>query len=176
MKNWRRQEMPVQTENEDGQGGACHHHVGDPPREEKTKPKRQVIDRFQQKLADVAVLDVSRNLPIILVHRRQGVDDGRQQVIGNHLSERVSPNHRPHSFAGVNRPPHIEHGDQWNQSEQCPRQKVKPVRQVVLNANINDIPVLFHAISVKSSIRSAQHKHKPSSRADFPGPARWVGT
>ena len=45
----------------------------------QAKTIAEVIDRLEQELADVAVLDVGGDLPVVLVHGGQGIHDGDER-------------------------------------------------------------------------------------------------
>jgi hypothetical protein len=90
----RQHKVLVQVKDEERQ--RCHRHgeIRDPSGQEQAEPVPKIINRLEQELADVAILDVGGNLPIVLVHRRQGIHHGREQVIGNHLGKRVGADGR----------------------------------------------------------------------------------
>ena len=77
-----------QAENENRQRHRRHGQISHAAGEEKAKPVPEIIDRFEQKLADVAVLDVRGDLPVVFIHGGQRVHDGDEQIIGNHLGDR----------------------------------------------------------------------------------------
>ena len=68
-----------------------------------------------------------------------------EQVIGNHLRQREGGDGGVRAFAREDRPPEKQHGDQRDEAEQGARQKIEPVGQVVLNPDVDDVPVFVHA-------------------------------
>src|SRR5262249_43736522 len=101
----RQDEVFVEIENKESQGHGGNREVREPAGNKQPETVGQVIDWLQQELADVAVLDVCGDLPIVLVNRSQGVNQCDQQVIGDHLGERISSDGRASAFAFINRPP-----------------------------------------------------------------------
>jgi len=143
-----------EAENKNRQRHARHGDERDAPGKEQAQPVPQVINRFEQELADVALTDVCGNLPVILVHRREYVHHGHEQVVKNHLRLAVAAEHAPLPFPRVNRAPKRQHGEQRNETEQRPRQVIDAIRQVVLDPDADDVPVFFHAFALRrQSIR-----------------------
>jgi hypothetical protein len=93
-------------------------------------------------------------LPVVFIDRRQRIDDRGEKVVGNHFRIRVGADAGSGPFAGINRPPQVEHGEQRNEPEERPRQEIEPVRQIVLNADREDVAVLFHRAPLPEKIRS----------------------
>ena len=168
----RQHKVLVQVKNEERQRRHRHGEVGHPAGQEQAEPIPEVINRLEQELADVAVLDVGGNLPIVLVHRRQGVHHGREQVIRDHLRQRIGADRRSRALARVDFLPHVEHGDERDQAEHRPRQEVEPVGQVVLNPDINDMPVFLHRAAVWFiAYRSSRRVEKRPNKAGLFRPA-----
>src|SRR5438093_515020 len=57
---------------------------------EKTKPIAQVVEGPNEELAYVTILDIGRNLPVVLSYRSEGINDHDQQIIRNHLSNGIA--------------------------------------------------------------------------------------
>src|SRR5687768_6070265 len=125
----------------DGHGGA--HGVNEPARGEETKPVSEVIDRFDEELADVAVLYVPGNLPVVLAKSGERIDDRQDEIVGNHLAERVAAYRA--GLGSIDRTPEGNNGKERHEAENHPEQKIHPINEGVLNANVNDVPVLGHA-------------------------------
>ena len=130
-----------------------HHGVNQPARPEETKPVRQVVDGLEQKLADVAVLDVGGDLPVVFIHRRQRIDNRDQQVIGNHLRQRVTGDAAARRLAVVDGAPEQDGGGQRHQPECRAEQEVHAIDEHVLNADVDDVPVFFHGVGGRISAR-----------------------
>ena len=131
-------------QNEQRHGKNRDDRVDQPPGSKQTEPVGQIIHRLQQELADVAVLDVGGNLPVVLVHRRQRVHNGYEQVIRGHLRERVARHFAARRLAGVNGAPEKNRGHERDQTEHRAEQKVHAVHQGVLNPDVDDVPVFAH--------------------------------
>jgi hypothetical protein len=141
---WRQDEIFAQTKDEQRERNSGDSDVSDAAGKEEAKAINEVIDWFEEELADIAVFDVGRDLPIIFVHGGQRVDDGDEQIIGNHLGERVSADVGIGPFAGVNGAPDINDGDERDETEEGSGEEIEAVREIVLNADVQDVPVLFH--------------------------------
>jgi hypothetical protein len=94
-----------------------------------------------------AFLDERRVLPGQDLHRDRlaaepGVLDDDAGRAGAHRE--AHERRRPRALAGVDFLPHVKHGDERNEPKHRPRQEVEPVGQIVLNADIDDMPVLLH--------------------------------
>jgi hypothetical protein len=50
----------------------------------------------------------------------------------------------PGLFAGIDGTPDVKHGDEGNEAEHRPGQKIKPVGQIILNADADDVPIFSH--------------------------------
>lgn len=141
---WRQDKIFAQAEDEKSERNRGDGDVGHASREKETKAVSEVVDWFEEELADIAVFDVRRDLPIVFVYGCKRVDDGNEQIIGNHLGKRVSANTGIGTFAFKDSAPDVYDGNEWNQAEEGSGQEIEPVREIVLNANIQDVPVLFH--------------------------------
>src|SRR5256885_73275 len=63
----RQDEILAQAQNEKRERNRGDREVGDASRKEQAKSIPQVIDGFEQELADVAVLDIGGDLPIVFI-------------------------------------------------------------------------------------------------------------
>jgi len=135
----------AEAENEHGQRQGGHGDEGDAPGKKQAQPVPQIINRLEQELADVALADVGGNLPVVLVHRRQHVHHGDQEIIENHLGRGVAGERRP-ALLGIDGAPERQHGEQRDEAEQRARQVIDAVRQVVLDPDADDMPVFFHSL------------------------------
>src|SRR4029077_8127824 len=109
-------------------------------------------------------------LPIIFVHCRQGIHDCHQQIVGNHLSKCVGADLRALAVATVNGLPDVESCNQGDQSEDSSGEKIEAVRQIILNSNINDVPIFFHAcVGIYSSASLALWEAKGMSGSSADG-------
>lgn len=140
----RQDEILAEAQNEYRQRNSSDGDVGHAPGKEKAKTVNEVVNGFEKELADIAVFDVGGDLPVILIYSGERIDDGDQQVIGNHLGERVGADAGTGTFARVDGAPDVNDGDERNEAEERAGEKVETVREVVLNADVQDMPVLFH--------------------------------
>src|SRR6185295_833404 len=101
----RQDKILMQVKNEQTYRNQGNRGVNKAARQKQTEPVTEIINRFDQELADVAVLDVRRDLPIVFGDRRKRVDDGHQQIIGNHLGQGVLRDFRVRLLAIINGPP-----------------------------------------------------------------------
>src|SRR6266496_439885 len=76
----REHKISAQAKDKQRQRDAGNGQVSYPSREKQTEAVSQVVDRLEKKLTDVAVFDVPRDLPIVLVYRGQRIDDSHQQI------------------------------------------------------------------------------------------------
>ncbi len=141
-----------ETENKNRQRHARHGDERDAPGKKQAQPVPQIINRLEQELADVALADVRGNLPVVLVHRRQHVHHGHEQVVKNHLRLGVTAERAPLPFPRVNGAPERQHGEKRDEAEQRPRQVIDAIRQVVLNPDADDVPVFFHSFAIALEI------------------------
>ncbi len=141
----RRQDILPETKNENRQRHARHRHKRDAPGKKEAEPIPEVIHRLEQELADVAFADVGGDLPVVFVHRRQHVHDGDEEVIENHAGLGEAGLVAGAGVVRVNRPPERHHREERDEAEQRPREVIEPIREVVLQADVDDVPVFFHA-------------------------------
>ena len=134
----------TQVQDEQCQWDGRDGEIGQAAGEKQGQPVGEVIDGFEQELADIAILDIRSDLPIVLVDGGQGVDNGHEQVIGDHFGEGVRPDGGPGRFAFINGAPHVEDGHERDEAEHGSRQKIEPVGQIILDPDVEDVPVLFH--------------------------------
>ena len=81
----------------------------------------------------------------VALHGGQRIDYGGQQVIGNHLGEIVVSDLRGGAFAGEDGLPNVNDRNERNQAEEGASEKIEAVSQVVLQPDIDDTPIFFHA-------------------------------
>ena len=110
--------------------------------EKQAQAVGHVIQRLEQKLADVAVLDVGRDLPVVLADSRQGVHDGDQQIIRDHAPQAVTANGA--LLPAIDGLPEVNGGQQRNQPEPGAKEEIDAVHQRVLKPNLDDMPVFAH--------------------------------
>ena len=111
-------------------------------RKKKANPVGQVIYGFEQELADVAVLDVGGNLPVVLIDRRERVHDGDQQVIRDHGGQGIAGHFG--FLAAVNGLPEVDGGQERNERDGGAKEEIEAVHEHVLGADFHHMPVLFH--------------------------------
>ena len=158
-----------EAENKNRQRHTGHGDKRDAPGKKQAQPVPQIINRLEQELADVAFADVGGDLPVVLVHRRQHVHDGDEQVVKNHLRLGVTAERAPLPFPGVDGAPERQHGEQRDETEQRSRQVIDAIRQVVLNPDADDVPVFFHFLHrTKFSCAKDNSEFKRGSRRVFP--------
>ncbi len=145
---------PAENENPHRHNG--HRRENHPPGNEQAQAVSQVIDGLEQELADVAVLDVGRDLPVVLVHRRQCVNNSDQQVIGYHPGQAVAGHLLAAGFAGINGAPEINRGQQRDEAERGPKEKVESIDQRVGETNFNHVPVFLHGCRSRPPVASGQ--------------------
>ncbi len=104
----------------------------------------EVIDGFEEELADGAFADVGGDLPIVLGDGGEGVDDGDEQVIGGHLGEGIGADGGVGALIGVDGAPEEEGGQEGDEAEGGAAEEIDPVGQGILNADIDDVPVFAH--------------------------------
>ena len=95
-------------------------------------------------MADIPVFDVRGDLPIIFVYGRERINDGDEQIIGDHLGERVGADAGIGAFAGVDGAPDVKDGNEWDKTEYRSRKEIETVGQVILNTDVENVPVFFH--------------------------------
>lgn len=141
---WRQDEVFAEAQNKYRKRNCGDCDVGDAARKEQAKTVNEVIDGFEKELADVAVFDVGGDLPVVFVHCGEGIDDGDEQIIGDHLGEGVGANAGVGTLAGVDGAPDVKDGDEWDETKDRSREEIETVRQIVLNADVEDVPVFSH--------------------------------
>ena len=139
----RRDKIAAEGENKRRQRQAGHRHEGNAPGQKQAQAIPQIINRLEQELADIAFPDIRGNLPVVFIHRRQHVHHRHHEIIENHLRRGVSGNRRP-ALLLINGEPERQHGEQRNEAEQRARQIIDAIRQVALDADADDVPILFH--------------------------------
>ena len=138
----RQHEIAALGEDEQCDGKKGHDRVNDSPREEEAESVAKVINRLEKELADIPVLDVGGNLPVVLADGGQGIDDGHHQVIGDHLGQAVTGDVL--LLARENGPPQGDGGEERDQPDHAAKKKIEPVDQRVLDADVDHMPILFH--------------------------------
>ena len=123
-----------------------HGDISQPAGNVEAKPEIQVIHRLEQELADVAVLDVGGDLPVVLVHGGERVGDGHDEVIRSHLRQREGGDGGIRAFARKDGSPEIDHRQQRDEAEQGAREKIEPVGQMVLKPDVDGVPVFVHPV------------------------------
>ncbi len=141
---WRQDKVFTQAQDEKREGNSSDGDVGDAAGEEEAEAVHEIIDWLEEKLADVAVFNVGCDLPIVFVYCGEGINDGDEEIIGDHLGEGVSADDGIGAFAFKDGAPDINDGDEWDQAKEGSGEEIEAVREIVLNADIQDVPVLFH--------------------------------
>ena len=95
-------------------------------------------------MADVAVFDVGGDLPIVFVYGGEGVNDGDEEIIRDHLGEGIGADNGIRTFSGKDGAPDVNDGDERDEAEEGSSEEIEAVREVVLDADVEDVPVLFH--------------------------------
>src|SRR5260221_406265 len=65
----------------------------------------KIVNRFEEKLVDVAIFDIRGDLQIVLGHRGQRVDNGHKKIKRDHRGQLIPPHRRLFWSALKNRPP-----------------------------------------------------------------------
>lgn len=140
----RQDEIFAQAEDEEREGNCGDCDVGDTAREKEAKAVNEVVNGLEEELADVAVFDVGGDLPVVFVDGSEGVNDSDEQIIGDHLGETVSPNEGIRTFAFKDGAPDVNDRNEWDEAEEGSGEEIETVREIVLDADVEDVPVLFH--------------------------------
>jgi hypothetical protein len=142
----REHEIFSETKNEQGQRDGGHGGKGDAASTKQAKTVPEIINGLEEELADVAFTDVRGDLPVVFVDGGQNVYDGDHNVIKNHFGLSKAGERATRGLARVNGVPEGKHREQRDETEHGPRQIIEAVGQIILNPDVDDVPIFFHAL------------------------------
>ncbi len=148
-------EVFAEEEEEEPDGDEGHDGVDGAAGKVEGEAVGEVADGADEELADVTVLDVGGDLPVVFGDGGEGVDEGDDQVVADHLGQGVTGDVSAIGLAGVDGFPEVEGAGEGDEAGGGPEQEVHPVHEGVLDPDQENVEVLAHAAGRGPSARSA---------------------
>lgn len=147
-------EVFAEEEEEEPDGDEGHDGVDGAAGKVEGEAVGEVTDGTDQELADVTVLDVRGDLPVVFGDGSEGVDEGDDQVVADHLGQGVTGDVSAIGLPGVDGFPEVEGAGEGDEAGGGPEQEVHPVHEGVLDPDQENVEVLAHAAGRGPSARS----------------------